>query len=136
MQKTMFGKDPREVAAVFVGGGIGALARAGLGEALATRPGEWPWATFAVNLVAAFVLGYASTLLLERLPPSRFRRPFVGTGICGGLSTFSTMQVEVVRLFQDGAWAVAIGYVIASIALGLLIMQFASVLARRIGSAW
>ena len=136
MRRTMFGKDPRECAAVFAGGGIGALARAGLGETLATGSGEWPWATFAVNLVAAFVLGYASTLLLERMPPSRFRRPFVGTGICGGLSTFSTMQVEVVRLFQDGAWPIAIGYVLSSIVLGLVAMQFASMLARRIGSAW
>lgn len=130
------GKDPRELAAVFVGGGLGALARAGLGEVLATGPGEWPWATFTVNIAAAFALGYASTLLLERLPASRFRRPFVGTGLCGGLSTFATMQVEVVRLFADGAWPVAIGYTLASVALGLVVMQFASTLARRIGSAW
>ena len=136
MRRTMLGKDPRELAAVFVGGGIGALARAGLGEAMVTRPGSWPWATFTVNIAAAFVLGYATTLLLERLPASRFRRPFVGTGICGGLSTFSTMQVEIVRLFQDGAWEIAVGYALASILFGLVVMQFASAMARRFGSVW
>ena len=53
--------------------------------------------SMVVNVVAAFVLGWFSTVLLERLPVSRFRRPFVGTGICGGLSTFSTMQVETIQ---------------------------------------
>ena len=46
------------------------------------------------------------------------------------------MQVEIVRLFQDGAWEIAVGYALASILFGLVVMQFASAMARRIGSAW
>jgi len=129
----MFGKDPRELLAVFAGGAVGAVARALLGTALPTHSGDWPWATFVVNMVAAFALGYFTTRLLERLPASNYRRPFLGTGICGGLSTFSTMQVEIARLFQDGAWAVAIGYTAASIVGGLLMMQLATAAVRRVG---
>jgi CrcB protein len=129
----MPGRDPRELLAIFAGGALGALARALLGEWLATPAGGWPWATFVVNMVAAFALGYFSTRLLERLPASNYRRPFVGTGICGGLSTFSTMQVEIVRLFEHGSWAVAIGYTLASVVGGLFLMQLASAMVRRVG---
>lgn len=129
----MSGRDPRELLAIFAGGALGAVARALLGEWLTTPAGGWPWATFVVNLVAAFALGYFTTRLLERLPASNYRRPFVGTGICGGLSTFSTMQVEIVRLFVHGSWTVAIGYTLASVVGGLFLMQLASAMVRRVG---
>jgi len=124
-------RDRREIVAVFAGGAIGAVLRAWLGRVLETDHGAWPWATFVVNIAAAFVLGWFSTVLLERLPVSRFRRPFVGTGVCGGLSTFSTMQVETVRLVQDGHPVVALAYVLASLAAGILAMHLATALARR-----
>jgi CrcB protein len=50
--------DRRELAAIFVGGFIGALVRLGLVEALAPAPGEWPWATFLANVAGALALGY------------------------------------------------------------------------------
>ncbi|MBV9352902.1 MAG: CrcB family protein, partial [Mycobacterium sp.] len=53
----MFSFDARELAAVFVGGAIGTLARAGLATLAATEPGRWPWPTFVVNIVGAFLLG-------------------------------------------------------------------------------
>jgi fluoride exporter len=53
----------------------------------------WPWATFAANLVGTALLGYFVTRLQERLPPSTFRRPLLGTGLCGALTTFSTLQL-------------------------------------------
>jgi fluoride exporter len=127
----MTGRDPRELAAVFVGGAIGTLLRALTAEVLAPSPGAWPWATFLVNLVAAFLLGYVVTRLLERLPASSYRRPFLGTGICGGLSTFSTMNVEIVRLAQHGAWAIAVGYTVASLIGGLAALHLATMLVRR-----
>jgi CrcB protein len=130
------GRDPRELVAVFVGGAIGALLRAAVDLTLVTHRGGWPWATFLVNVVAAFLLGYFSTRMLERLPATDYQRPFVGTGVCGGLSTFSTLQVEVVRLVQDGAWGIAATYVVASLVMGLLALHLATALVRRAVVRW
>jgi CrcB protein len=62
--------DRRELAAIFAGGFLGAVARAELGELLPYDAGGWPWATFAVNIAGAFLLGYWTTRLQERLPLS------------------------------------------------------------------
>jgi CrcB protein len=94
--------DSRELAAIFAGGFLGALARAELAEALPYRAGRWPWATFIVNIVGAFLLGYLTTRLQERLPVSAYRRPLLGTGFCGALTTFSTMQLELLRMLDGG----------------------------------
>ena len=99
--------DRRELAAIFAGGFVGALARLGLVEALPPAPGEWPWATFVVNVVGAFALGYFTTRLQERLPLSAYRRPLLGTGFCGALTTFSTMQLELLQMLDDGRVALA-----------------------------
>jgi CrcB protein len=118
--------DGRELAAIFAGGFAGAIARAELAEALPADPGQWPWATFVVNVAGAFLLGYAVTRLQERLPLSAYRRPFVGTGVCGALTTFSTLQLELLRL--PGGLAVA--YAAASLFAGLLAVAAATNLAR------
>ena len=105
--------DRREMAAVFAGGALGTLARAGLAEAFPHSATAWPWPTFAVNIVAACLLGYFVTRLQERLPLSSYRRPLLGTGLCGGLSTFSTMQLEIVKMLDAHAWGLAVGYTAA-----------------------
>ncbi|HEX3288446.1 MAG TPA: fluoride efflux transporter CrcB [Mycobacterium sp.] len=129
----MFNFDGRELAAVFVGGAIGTLARAGLATLAASEPGRWPWPTFIVNIVGAFLLGYFATRLLERLPVSSYRRPLLGTGLCGGLTTFSTMQVETVKMLERHHYGLAIGYTVASIAAGLLAVYVATAMVRRVG---
>jgi CrcB protein len=123
--------DARELAAIFAGGVFGALARAGLAQALPHAPDAWPWATFAVNVAGAFLLGYAITRLQERLPPSRYPRPFVGTGFCGALTTFSTFQVELLRMLDHRCWALALGYAAASLACGLGAVWLTTNLVRR-----
>jgi CrcB protein len=123
--------DPRELAAISCGGFLGAVARAGLADALPHDPGAWPWATFAVNLVGALLLGYATTRLQERLPVSAYRRPFVGTGVCGALTTFSTVQVEVLEMLDAGHVTLAAAYVAASVTLGFLAVAAATNLVRR-----
>ncbi|OBF21548.1 camphor resistance protein CrcB [Mycobacterium sp. ACS4331] len=127
----VFGHDSRELAAVFIGGALGTLARAGLANLTAPDPAQWPWPTFIVNIVGAFLLGYFSTRLLERLPLSSYRRPLLGTGLCGGLTTFSTMQVETVRMIAHQHYGLAAGYVAASLILGLLAIHVATGLVRR-----
>jgi fluoride exporter len=127
--------DLHEVVAIFVGGALGALARAGVDEALPVRPGTWPWATFLVNIAGAALLGWAVTRLSERLPPSRYRRPFIGTGVCGALTTFSTLQLELLRLLDDGSIGLAVGYVAASLVAGFGAVWLMSGLVRRGGLA-
>ena len=112
--------DRRELAAIFLGGAIGALARYGLAEALPHEAGTWPWATFAVNVAGALALGYLTTRLQERLPPSAYRRPLLGTGFCGALTTFSTRQVELLQMLDHGETGLAASYAAASIAAGVL----------------
>jgi CrcB protein len=129
--------DRQELAAIFAGGFLGTLARAALAQSVATRPGEWPWATFAVNVIAALLLGYVITRYQQRLalePASRSSiRAFLGTGFCGALSTFSTMMVELLRMIDGAHWALALGYTAASLACGLGAVLLTSTLARKGG---
>jgi CrcB protein len=125
------GLDRQELAAVFVGGFIGAIARVGLIEAFPVRPGQWPWPTFAANMAAAVMLGYFVTRLQERLPPTRYRRSFLGTGLCGALSTFSTMMVELLAMLDRDDWLLAAGYTAASITGGLVLVFAATKAVRR-----
>ena len=118
-------------AAVAAGGAIGAWARLGLAELMPTEPGRWPWGTFVANVVGCALLGYAGTRLLERLPPSTYRRPLIGTGVCGGLTTFSTLQLEVADLGRDGHTPLAVAYLLVSVAFGLTAILLASGLVRR-----
>jgi CrcB protein len=123
--------DRRELAAIFAGGFVGAIARALVADSLPARPGDWPWATFAVNLIGAFMLGYFATRLQERLPLSAYRRPLLGTGICGAFTTFSTMQIELLRMLDGDAVALAAAYATTSVAGGFLAVALATNLVRR-----
>ena len=123
--------DRRELAAIFAGGFAGAVARALLVEALPHGPAEWPWSTFLVNVAGAFVLGSVATRLQERLPLSSYRRPLLGTGFCGALTTFSAMQLELVRMLDGDHVALAAGYAAASIAAGFAAVWLATNLVRR-----
>jgi CrcB protein len=124
--------DKREVAAIFAGGAIGTLLRAARAEAFPHAAPAWPWPTFGVNIGAAFLLGYFVTRLQERLPLSSYRRPMLGTGVCGGLSTFSTMQVEIFKMISAHDWGLAVSYAAASIAAGYAAIRLATVLVRRV----
>jgi fluoride exporter len=123
--------DRREVAAIFAGGFVGAVARAELVEALPDTTGRWPWATFIVNVVGAVLLGYFTTRLQERLPLSAYRRPLLGTGFCGALTTFSTMQVELLGMLDANRLGLAAAYALVSVAAGFLAIAVTTNLVRR-----
>ncbi len=124
--------DRRELAAVFAGGILGTVARAELSlDLLPQGSGRWPWSTLAVNLAGAFLLGYITTRLQERLPVSAYRRPFLGTGVCGGLTTFSTMQIELLQMLDHAHYWLAAAYAVVSVVAGFLAIALSTNLVRR-----
>jgi CrcB protein len=123
--------DRSELLAIFAGGCLGALARAGLGEWLPHAPGAWSWPTFAANVAGAALLGWAITRLQERTPPTSYRRPLIGTGVCGALTSVSTLQLELLDLADAGRAGLALGYAAASLAAGFGVVWLATGVARR-----
>src|SRR5215468_8393427 len=83
------------LAVVGAGGAIGSAARYGTGLALPPRLDAFPVATFLVNVVGAVILGAVAALPADWLTAHELTRPAIGTGFCGGLTTFSTMTLEI-----------------------------------------
>jgi CrcB protein len=101
-----------------LGGALGALARWGVATALPSSPGSWPWATLLVNLTGCLVIGVLLAVIPARFPTAHWPRPLLAVGVCGGYTTYSTFAVDVVRLSDAGAWAVAAAYVLVSVVGG------------------
>src|ERR1700722_6557458 len=101
---------PRAVLAVAAGGALGAPARYGIGLALPVHGGGFPLATFLINVSGGLILGALVTLVVERWPPTRYVRPFFGTGFLGAYTTWSTFMVDAAVLTKDGHAGVAVGY--------------------------
>jgi CrcB protein len=110
---------------------VGALARVALIQTGPAGAPGWPWVTFAVNVFGAFLLGYFVTRLQERLPLSAYRRPLLGTGFCGAFTTFSTMQVELLRMLDVHRDGLAVGYAASSLILGYISIHLGTSFARR-----
>jgi CrcB protein len=125
--------DPRKLAAIYAGGVAGALIRVGLAQAAATDPGQWPWATFAVNMVGALLLGYFFTLFRDH-PEESLHHPFLGIGICGTLTTFSTMQLELYGMVDGGYLGLAAAYAAVTIAVGYAFLRLGIALEARRGA--
>jgi fluoride exporter len=124
--------DRAELAAIFAGGALGAVLRYALEEAFPAAPGDWPWGTFVANVLGAALLGYLATRLQERLPLSAYRRPFVATGLCGALTTFSTMQLELLRMLDRSEYALAAAYLATSLTVGAAALFVTTKLVRRV----
>lgn len=114
------------VRVVAVGGALGALARHGLAVAVPASPGALPVATLLTNLSGCLALG----LLAGAWPEAPWLRPFLGTGVLGGFTTFSTFAIETDRL-PAAAPVVALGYVSLSTAGGVALAAAGLRLGRR-----
>jgi fluoride exporter len=121
---------PRTIAVIALGGAAGTLGRVELGRLIPTTTNGFPWPTFAANITGAFIIGVVIVLVLERLPPTRYVRPLIGTGFCGGLTTFSTLVVEIDLLVKAGRVGLAIGYLAASLAAGMIAVFAGMAVAR------
>lgn len=115
---------------VALAGGVGALLRFGVDGAVRSRwPSPFPWATLLINVSGSFVLGVLTGLVMFRHDPDTLRL-VLGTGLCGGYTTFGTASVETVRLAQRGAAVAAVGNALGTLvlatgaaALGLLVTR-------------
>jgi CrcB protein len=122
--------DLRHLAAIYVGGMLGALARVGLAQATPHGPAGWPWGTFAVNMAGALLLGYVFARLHDH-PEDSVAHPFLTTGICGTLTTFSTLQLELFEMVDAGRLGLAGAYLVLTLGLGFLCVRAGIALERR-----
>jgi CrcB protein len=109
-------------AVVAAGGLVGTATRELASRALPHTAGGWPTATFAVNVAGAFLLGVLLEALVRGGPDGGWRRITrfgLGTGLCGALTTYSSLAVEVDLLARGGHWPTAVGYAAASVCAGL-----------------
>lgn len=108
------------VFALGCGGVVGAVARYAISLAIPTASGAFPWSTFIINISGSALLGFLLVLLLEQFPRGRLVRPFVGSGLIGAYTTFSTFEVDALLLFRDHRPFVGVTYLVASLAGGLI----------------
>jgi fluoride exporter len=123
--------DRQELAAIFAGGAIGAIARVWLSQHYVQSDTSWPWTIFAINISGSFALAYFATRLQERLPQSTYRRPLLGTGFCGAYTTFSTMQIEILKMVEADHYPLAIAYGVTSVTAGVMAIWLATTIVRR-----
>lgn len=116
--------------AVALGGVLGALARYGLGVAWPTATGAFPWTTFVVNVSGCLLIGVLLVRLLEAGAVHPLWRPFLGTGVLGGYTTFSTYAVDARALVADGHAATAVVYVLGTLVAAMAAVQLGVVVGR------
>jgi fluoride exporter len=108
-----------QVAAVAAGGALGAAARWAIGVAWPSHPAGFPWATFATNVAGCAALGMLVALLDELTDPHRLLRPFLGTGVLGGFTTFSAYAMQARDLAAEGRVGTAAAYVAGTLVAAL-----------------
>ncbi|MFE1310729.1 fluoride efflux transporter FluC [Streptomyces sp. NPDC058755] len=118
------------VAVVAAGGALGATARYALTLAWPTPLGGFPWVTFWTNVVGCAVIGVFMVLITDVWAAHRLVRPFFGTGVLGGFTTFSTYAVDIRRLVDTGHPRTGLAYLAATLFAALAAVWLASVAAR------
>lgn len=106
------------LAPIAAGGALGSLARWGLTTALPHGGQSWPWATFLANVSGCLLLGALMAFVLGPWSRTRYLRPFLGVGVLGGYTTFSTYELETYVL-GGHAPGVALLYLLASVVSGI-----------------
>ncbi|WP_205629502.1 fluoride efflux transporter CrcB [Jiangella muralis] len=107
------------LAVIAAGGVLGSLARHGAASLQDAGTG-WPWAILVVNVSGCLLIGVLMAVLLDLTAPHRLLRPFLGIGVLGGYTTFSTYAVDTQRLLADGRAVAALTYYLVTPVLALL----------------
>ncbi|MEV7069701.1 fluoride efflux transporter CrcB [Streptomyces sp. NPDC093990] len=120
------------VAVVALGGALGATARYALALHWPTPPGGFPWATFWTNVVGCAVIGVFMAVITDIRAAHRLVRPFFGTGVLGGFTTFSTYAVDIQTLVDHGRAGTGLAYLAATLLAALTAVWLASTATRRV----
>ncbi|WP_426560349.1 fluoride efflux transporter FluC [Angustibacter sp. McL0619] len=118
------------LAVIAVGGGLGSMARWGLSQAFVTGPGQVPWGTLLENASGSALLGLLMVFVVTVWRPNRYVRPFLGIGVLGGYTTFSTYALETRDLMASGDVPLALAYLLGSVLAGLVCVGVGVLLGR------
>lgn len=108
------------LSAIALGGGLGAVSRYGIARWLPTEQGHFPWGTFTVNVLGCLLIGVLMVLITEVWTPHPLVRPFLGVGVLGGFTTFSTYAVEFDALLRPGSVLLAAAHLAGTLVCALL----------------
>jgi CrcB protein len=120
-----------KILTIAIGGALGALARYGLNEFVATRwPTIFPLGTFIINITGSFVIGFFLTFATVRYDLNPHWRLFIAVGFLGAYTTFSTFEYETLKLIEEGHLPTALFYVLSSVIVGLIAVWAGAAAAR------
>ena len=128
--------DPVVLAAIAAGGVLGAEARYAMSVLMPHDPGQWPWATWLVNISGCFLIGILMVIITELTSPHRLIRPFLGVGVLGGYTTFSTAMVDVQQMALAGHAAASLGYLVATVSAAVAAAFTGVTMARATAALW
>ncbi|MFE9607339.1 fluoride efflux transporter CrcB [Streptomyces sp. NPDC006012] len=119
------------LAVIAVGGSAGASARYAASLLWPTGAADFPWTTLGVNAVGCFVIGVFLAAIIEGWSAHPLLRPFFGTGVLGGFTTFSTYCVDIERLVREGRVGLALAYLVATVVIALAAVRIGATVTRR-----
>lgn len=120
------------VAVVALGGVIGATARYAAGLWWPPRPGQFPWTTLGINAVGCAVIGVFMVIITDVWAAHRLVRPFFGTGVLGGFTTFSTYTVDIQKLVDSGHARTGLAYLAATLLAAMAAVWLGVTATRRV----
>lgn len=129
-RRLLTGARLRVLAVISIGGALGALARYGVALALPTPPGGFPWSTFIINVTGCALIGVLMVLVTDVFTGRPLLRPFIGVGVLGGYTTFSTYANEIRALLRPGSLPIAFAYLAGTLVCALLAVLVGMVAAR------
>lgn len=125
-------RDLPVVSVVALGGMIGAAGRYVIGQTWPTPATGFPWATFTINVTGCALIGVLMVLVTDMWLRQRLLRPFLGTGVLGGYTTFSTYTVDIQHLMTGGHPGTALVYLAATPAAALVAVWITAHTTRRL----
>jgi len=128
--------EPAVLAVIALGGVLGAEARYALSSWHPAAAGGWPATTWWINVAGSFLLGALMVLLTELTSPHRLLRPFLGVGVLGGFTTFSTAMVDVLGLLRAGHPALALAYLLGTALAALAAVTVGAVAMRAVAAGY